>query len=507
MNPLWHYATVGWQEGRHPHPLFDTSFYLEHNPDVAQAGVNPLWHYATVGWQEGRNPHPLFDTSFYLEHNPDVAQAGVNPLWHYATVGWQEGRNPNALFDSALSGTPLQKLNLAEVVFSHVVEPIVSIIVAIGNDNQRYNCLQSIRAHTDAALPYEVLVVDNAGTDEVGAMLRSVREIQIIRYSKDREFLHALDMAAANARGRYLVFLSSNTEVQPGWLQAMHDVYQHFNQVAVVCPKLLDPNGRIREAGIIMRRDGTAYPYGKGASVDDYLCNYVKEIDCATGTCLMIDQEAYIALGGFDTQFTEAGGYAAFDFAFAARKSGWKVYYQPKAEIIHFSHSEANSQSQERQCFINKWKFRAKWIEQLMEQAGSEDDYFRARDYSSHRKIILVVDHMVPHYDTNAGDFMVYLYLQLLVEMGFKVMFLPHNRCAPQPYTEQLQQRGIEVIHGPVDFSKWIAQHGDRLDYVWLARPDIAGDLGNLVLDFSDAKLLYFTRIDTLNRQALANQS
>ena len=75
--------------------LFDSAFYLAHNPDVVQAGVNPLWHYATVGWQEGRNPHPLFDSAFYLAHNPDVAQAGVNPLWHYATVGWQEGRNPH----------------------------------------------------------------------------------------------------------------------------------------------------------------------------------------------------------------------------------------------------------------------------------------------------------------------------------------------------------------------------------------------------------------------------
>ena len=101
VNPLWHYATVGWQEGRNPHPLFDSAWYLEHNPDIATAGVNPLWHYATVGWQEGRHPHPLFDTSFYLEHNPDVGQAGVNPLEHYATVGWQEGRNPHPLFDTA----------------------------------------------------------------------------------------------------------------------------------------------------------------------------------------------------------------------------------------------------------------------------------------------------------------------------------------------------------------------------------------------------------------------
>ena len=92
MDPAEHYMRFGWKEGRNPHGLFDTTFYLKQNPDVAQAQVNPLWHYMNVGWKEGRNPHPLFDTAFYLEQNPDVAQRGLNPLWHYVNFGWHEGR-------------------------------------------------------------------------------------------------------------------------------------------------------------------------------------------------------------------------------------------------------------------------------------------------------------------------------------------------------------------------------------------------------------------------------
>src|SRR5687768_12574680 len=58
---------------------FDAQYYLFHNPDVAAAGVDPLLHYNTVGWQEGRDPNAWFDTSGYLAHNPDVAAAGINP--------------------------------------------------------------------------------------------------------------------------------------------------------------------------------------------------------------------------------------------------------------------------------------------------------------------------------------------------------------------------------------------------------------------------------------------
>src|SRR5260370_37794800 len=81
--------------------LFDTSYYLEQNPDVAKAGVNPLYHYLRRGAAEGRDPHPLFDTSYYLEQYPDVAEERLNPLVHYVGPGIAEGRDPNPNFDTS----------------------------------------------------------------------------------------------------------------------------------------------------------------------------------------------------------------------------------------------------------------------------------------------------------------------------------------------------------------------------------------------------------------------
>jgi predicted nucleic acid-binding Zn-ribbon protein len=94
-----HYADQGWKEGRDPHPLFDVSWYLDQNPEIAKAGFEPLQHYLLHGWKEGRNPHPMFDVSWYLDQYPDVAQAGLEPLQHYLLWGWKEGRNPHPMFD------------------------------------------------------------------------------------------------------------------------------------------------------------------------------------------------------------------------------------------------------------------------------------------------------------------------------------------------------------------------------------------------------------------------
>jgi hypothetical protein len=101
MNPLAHYIEFGGAEGRDPHPLFDSSFYLERYPDVAEAKMNPLVHYLRYGSAELRVPHPLFDPAFYLESYPDVRDSGSDPLVHYLLYGAAEGRKPNALFDGS----------------------------------------------------------------------------------------------------------------------------------------------------------------------------------------------------------------------------------------------------------------------------------------------------------------------------------------------------------------------------------------------------------------------
>ena len=45
--------------------LFDASYYLRQNSDVAESGMNPLVHYLEFGAGEGRNPNSLSDASYY----------------------------------------------------------------------------------------------------------------------------------------------------------------------------------------------------------------------------------------------------------------------------------------------------------------------------------------------------------------------------------------------------------------------------------------------------------
>lgn len=101
IDPLLHYILHGGVEGRSPHPLFDPQFYMAQIPEAERTAMTPLAHYISAGAALGLDPHPLFDTKFYLRSNPDVAASGMNPLFHYMEYGWREGRDPNQLFDTS----------------------------------------------------------------------------------------------------------------------------------------------------------------------------------------------------------------------------------------------------------------------------------------------------------------------------------------------------------------------------------------------------------------------
>jgi hypothetical protein len=71
---------------------FDAGFYAGVQADVIQAGFDPLDHFMSSGWREGRDPTPDFSVMDYLETYPDIAEAGVNPFVHYLLTGRAEGR-------------------------------------------------------------------------------------------------------------------------------------------------------------------------------------------------------------------------------------------------------------------------------------------------------------------------------------------------------------------------------------------------------------------------------
>jgi GT2 family glycosyltransferase len=141
-------------------------------------------------------------------------------------------------------------------------EPRVSIIIPIFNQLPfTLRCLASL-GQQRSALPCEVVVLDDASTDETVAELLGVEGLQLVQSSGNQGFIRSCNRGASQARGEYLVFLNNDTQVQPGWLDALIGTFEQRPDAGLVGSRLIYPDGRQQEAGAILSADGSAWNYG-----------------------------------------------------------------------------------------------------------------------------------------------------------------------------------------------------------------------------------------------------
>lgn len=356
--------------------------------------------------------------------------------------------------------------------------PLVSVIVpTYGQVACTVRCLAAIAAHPPIA-PIEVIVIDDASGDPEVARLDGIAGIRLLRHARNLGFLRTCNAAAKAAAGAYLLFLNNDTEPRPGWLDAMLDLLRTRPDAGAVGAKLLYPDGRLQEAGGIIWNDATGWNYGRGDDPSRPEYNYVRAVDYCSAAALLVRAELFARLHGFDRCYAPAYCEDS-DLAFRLRAIGYQTLYQPRAEVVHIegaSHgtdpSRGGKACQER----NRETFIARWADVLAsDHVASGTQALRARDRAFGRPVVLIVDHLVPEPDRDAGSCTMRAFIDALLAAGCVVKFWS-DCTAPQPgYEADLQQLGVEVRRGGwADFIPWIAANGAALDRVLVSRPELA---------------------------------
>ena len=387
--------------------------------------------------------------------------------------------------------------NYKKLKFSNAPKPLVSIVIPVYNHfDYTYRCLLSVLQNTEG-IAYEVIVADDGSDDETKKIQKYISGIRVIRNPKNLQFLLNCNHAAVSAKGEYILFLNNDTQVRENWLLALLQTMKD-KTVGLVGSKLIQPDGTIQEAGGIVFRDASAWNYGRGFSMDDSDCNFLRETDYVSGASMLIRKSLWEQIGGFDVRFQPAY-YEDTDLAFEVRKKGFRVLYQPLSEVIHFesvSNGTDKDSVHEKQMKKNRKLFYEKWKNVLKkEHFENGQDLFLARDRSAHKKHLLMIDHRVPEFDTNAGDRFVYNYLQLFLKHGFRITFLPDNFHPSKPYTDVLTKDGIQVLYGEKyrnGWEKFFLENGKYFSHAFMNRPDQTNRYIDLFRSVSTAKVVYF---------------
>ena len=384
--------------------------------------------------------------------------------------------------------------------FPAVEKPVVSIIIPVYNQiHYTYACLVSILEHTQD-VSYEVLIADDVSTDATAQLDQFTEGLRICRNSMNQGFLRNCNNAARYAKGKYIMFLNNDTQVTEGWLSSLVNLIEADSTIGMVGSKLVYPDGRLQEAGGIIWSDGSGWNYGRLDDPDKPEYNYVKDVDYISGAAILLSNQLWKQIGGFDTRFAPAYCEDS-DLAFEVRKAGYRVVYQPLSKVIHFEGISNGTDTQgsglKRYQIANSEKLKEKWSEEFAKQCvnNGNPDPFRARERSMGKPMILVVDHYVPTFDKDAGSKTTFQYLKMFLKKGYVVKFLGDNFLHEEPYSTILQQMGIEILYGAefqVKIWDWLKDHGDDIGTAYLNRPHIAAKYVDYILDNTNMKVIYY---------------
>jgi glycosyltransferase involved in cell wall biosynthesis len=162
-------------------------------------------------------------------------------------------------------------------------------------------CLRSVSWYAAQSTPYEVILYLNEPDDALRSLVeQQVRGAQVIVSRVNRGFGGGCNRAAAVARGEYLVFLNDDTEVEPGWLDALVATADAHPQAGAVGSRILFLDGTLQEAGSVIWSDGTTAPVGAGAPADAHAFTYLRTVDYASACSLLVRRSTWEAIGGFD---------------------------------------------------------------------------------------------------------------------------------------------------------------------------------------------------------------
>lgn len=411
-------------------------------------------------------------------------------------IGWQ-GENGK----TEVELLPIEQRNridnIEKLIFPEVTSPLVSIILSVYNQFEyAYGCLKSIQCNTDY-VAYEVIVADDHSYDLTAELEKIVSGISVLHSNKNLGFIRNCNQASKIARGKYLMFLHSDTQVQLNWLYPLLTCMETQKDVGLVGAKLLNPDGSLQNAGSIVWNNAAVWHYGSGKNPElpDY--NYVREVDYISSAAIIISKELWEEIGGFDEKYAPAY-WEDVDLAFEVRKRGKRVLYQPDSVVVHFE-GVSNSKGLETEVKsyqkANTEKFIQKWKQELSKNQYPEgENILAACERKQKRKTVLFVSERVPTYDRDAGSRTLYLYVQEFIRRGYIVKFISNDFVRQEPYTYRLEQMGVEVFYGKY-YSKmmtnWIDKNHKSIDFVFLNYPNASKKYIDLFKSFAIPVIYY----------------
>lgn len=381
------------------------------------------------------------------------------------------------------------------ISFPIVESPKVSIIIPAHNKIEvtYYGLCALLVAHNRTS--FEVIVVDDASTDQTSKLEELVSGICVIHNAEPQRFIRACNAGVSEARGEYVVLLNNDTEPTAGWLDALINAFERLDNVGLVGSKLLYPDGKLQDAGGIIWGTGNPWNYGNRANPWEPRFSYARQADYLSGAAMMTTKKIWDDVGGLSS-YLEPMYFEDTDFAFKVREAGYKTWFVPSSVVYHFEGMTSGTDTAKgfkRFQEINRPKFKRRWAREYSRfgKEGENPELEKDRGIVGR---VLFIDYATPREDRDAGSYAARREIELVQSLGYKVTFLPQNLANLGSYTDELQASGVEVITAPfyLSLTDFLQQRAAEFDAVYITRYYVAQDtLSHIRRHAPKAKILF----------------
>lgn len=217
-----------------------------------------------------------------------------------------------------------------------------AVVVNFNAAGHLVDCVRSLRA--DGA--DEVIVVDNASTDRSrDALAAADPDVVWIQTGRNLGFGAAANRGAAVTRHDLVAILNPDAVVEPGALKALVEVLDREPAVAIVGPRVENPDGSWYPSARTFPslRDAVGHAFlhyvsprnrfSRRYKLLDWDHDNARDVDWVSGTFMLVRRDAFDAVGGFDERYFMY--VEDVDLCWRLGRHGWRIWYEPSARVIH----------------------------------------------------------------------------------------------------------------------------------------------------------------------------
>lgn len=225
------------------------------------------------------------------------------------------------------------------------------IIVSYNTSRLLISCLDKVIQSLNYAnllSECEVIVIDNNSADDsVQLISRKFPKIRLIQNRSNLGFAKANNQGIRISKGKYLLFLNSDTEVEKESLGKMVQILAHDQRAGVLGPRMLNKDHTLQpSAGFLPHLLKVFFwmffiddlplldVYLKPYHVENFSFYQKKQyVDWVSGACFLVKKEVLEKTGLFDEKIFM---YAEeVELCYRIRSAGYLVLYHPDIKIIH----------------------------------------------------------------------------------------------------------------------------------------------------------------------------